>query len=126
MNGPGRRTLYRDVALDGRYRLHLTVFYVNTGDFARLPTDGAIGNDQQYRIDLVAPSAPLTSLAKGQLLANIYHTSPGDPSRLQPTEVTLDLSPWQGQTVRLRLVSADNQGPLRAGVDNIRFERIGQ
>jgi hypothetical protein len=126
MNGPGRRILYRDVTLDGRYRLHMTVFYVNGGGFGAVQTDGTIGNDQQYRIDLVVPAAPLASLAKDHLLANIYHTSPGDPSRVQPTEVTFDLSPWQGQTVRLRLVSADNQVPLRAGVDNIRFERIGQ
>jgi hypothetical protein len=38
--------------------------------------------------------------------------------------VTFDLTPWAGQTVRLRLTSADNQGPLRAGVDDIKFERI--
>ena len=31
MNGPGRRILYRDVKLDGRYTLRLTVFYVNAG-----------------------------------------------------------------------------------------------
>ena len=126
MNGPGRRILYRDVTLDGRYRLHVTAFYVNTGGFSTLQTDGTIGDDQPYRIDLVVPSAPLTSLAKDHLLANIYHASPGDPSRLQPMNVTFDLSPWQGRTVRLRLATADNQGPLRAGVDNIWFERIGQ
>ena len=34
-------------------------------------------------------------------------------------------SAWQGQTVRLRLAQTDNQGPLRAAVDNIRFQRIG-
>ena len=33
MNGPGRCILYRDVMLDGRYILHLTVFYVNAGGF---------------------------------------------------------------------------------------------
>jgi hypothetical protein len=124
MNGPGRRILYRDVTLDGRYRLHMTVFYVNAGAFSAPQTDGTIEDAQQYRIDLVVPSAPLTSLAKNDLLANIYHAAPGDPSRLPPTNVTFDLSPWQGQTVRLRLAVADNQGPLRAGVDNIRFERI--
>jgi CubicO group peptidase (beta-lactamase class C family) len=35
------------------------------------------------------------------------------------------VSAWAGRTVRLRLAGADNQGPLRAGVDNIRFRRIG-
>ena len=126
MNGPGRRILYRDVMLNGRYRLRLTVFYVNAGGFDALQTDGTIGDQQQYRIDIVAPSAPLTSLAKDHLLAHIFHGAPGDPSRLEPRTVTFDLSPWQGQTVRLRLTVADNQGPLRAGVDDVTFERIGQ
>jgi hypothetical protein len=128
MNGPGRRMLYRDVALDGRYTLHLTVFYVNAGTFAGPDTSGRqmLGDEQQYRIDLVSPEAPATSIAKGELLATIFQGRPGDPQRKEPTEVTFDLSPWAGRTVRLRLVSADNQGPVRAGVDNIRFERIGQ
>jgi hypothetical protein len=43
MNGPGRRILYRDVMVDGRYRLHLTVFYVNAGGFSTLQIDGTIG-----------------------------------------------------------------------------------
>jgi hypothetical protein len=128
MNGPGRRMLYRDVALDGRYRLHLTVFYVNAGGFSASDTSGrnTLGEEQQYRIDLLSPDAPTASTAKGELLATIFQGRAGDPSRQQPTEVTFDLSPWAGQTVRLRLASADNHGPLRAGVDNIRFERIGQ
>jgi retinol-binding protein 3 len=128
MNGPGRRILYRDITLDGRYRLHLTVFYVNAGGFSASDTSSrdTLGDEQQYRIDLVSPAAPTTSTAKGELLAAIYQGRSGDPSRQQPTKVTFDLSPWAGQTVRLRLASADNQGPLRAGVDDIRFERIGQ
>jgi retinol-binding protein 3 len=128
MNGPGRRILYRDVTLDGRYRLHLTVFYVNAGGFSATDPSGrdTIGDEQQYRIDLVSPSAPVASAAKDHLLATVFRGQPGDPSRRQPTEVTFDLSPWAGQTVRLRLASADNQGPLRAGVDDIRFERVGQ
>ena len=36
--------------------------------------------------------------------------------------MTVDLSKWEGQTVRLRLASVDNRGPLRAGVDDIRLE----
>jgi hypothetical protein len=128
MNGPGRRILYRDVTLDGRYRLRLTVFYVNLGTFSAASTSGlnAMSDEQQYRIDLVSASAPADSMAKEHLLASIFQGRPGDSSRLPPTEVTFDLSPWEGQTVRLRFASADNQGPLRAGVDNIRFERIAQ
>jgi hypothetical protein len=129
MNGPGRRIIYRDFTLDGRYMLRLTVFYVNDGGaFVDLEAldHATIGEHQQYRIDLVAPSAPVASLAKNDLLAKIFQTRPGDPSRKQPTEITFDLSQWQGQTVRLRLASADNEGPLRAGVDAIRLEPIAK
>jgi D-alanyl-D-alanine carboxypeptidase len=86
MNGPGTRILYRDLRLDGRFSLQLSVFYTSDG--------------------------PL-------------NTSPGDPARRPPTEARIDVSAWAGQTVRLRLATTDNQGPLRVGVDNIRFRRTG-
>jgi CubicO group peptidase (beta-lactamase class C family) len=127
MNGPGTRILYRDLRLEGRFTLQASVFYAGTGPFsspATLAYDSPQAN-QQYRIDLVGPSAPIDSVAKGDVLANVFHTSPGDPARRQPTEVRLDVSAWAGQTVRLRLAITDNQGPLRVGVDNIRFQRTG-
>lgn len=45
---------------------------------------------------------------------------------IRARQVVVDLSPWEGQTVRLRFAVADNLGPLRAGVDKIRFERLPQ
>ena len=127
MNGAGTRILYRDLRLEGRLALQLSVFYAGTGPFsspATLAHDAPEAN-QQFRIDLLSPSAPIDSVAKGDVLVNVFHTSPGDPARRQPTEVRMDVSAWAGQTVRLRLATTDNQGPLRVGVDNIRFERIG-
>jgi D-alanyl-D-alanine carboxypeptidase len=128
MNGAGTRILYRDLRLEGRFTLQLTVFYDATGPFsspATLAYDSPEAN-QQFRIDLVGPSAPIDSVAKGDVLVNVFRTSPGDPARRQPTEVSADLSAWAGRTVRLRLAGTDNQGPLRVGVDNIRFQRIGR
>jgi D-alanyl-D-alanine carboxypeptidase len=127
MTGAGTRILYRDLRLEGRFTLQLTVFYAGTGPFsspATLAHDTPEAN-QQFRIDLVGPSAPIDSVAEGDVLVNLFRTSPGDPARRQPTEVNLDVSAWAGQTVRLRLASTDNQGPLRVGVDSIRFQRIG-
>jgi hypothetical protein len=124
MNGPGRRILYRDVKLDGRYTLQLTVFYVNAGPLSSPDTldfEGS-GENQQFRIDIVAPSAPVDSLAAAHVLTNVFRTSPGDAERRAPAAVTVDLSKWEGQTVRLRLTGVDNLGPLRAGVDDIRLE----
>jgi hypothetical protein len=130
MNGAGTRILYRDLKLDGRYMLHLTVFYVNgqsgySSPFTSPKTLAATsGPNQQFRIDLVSTSAAVDSLADGDVQATVFQTSPGDVNRKPPTPVTFDLSRWQGQTVRLRLASADNQGPLRAGVDEIRLVPI--
>jgi hypothetical protein len=125
-NGPGTRILYRDVELDGRFVLHLTVFYAGAGGFSSPETlahDWPDAN-QQFRIDLVPLSAPIDSLAKRDVLVNIFKTSPGDPDRREPTAVSVDVSRWSGQTVRLRLAGTENTGPLRAGVDDIRFEPI--
>ncbi len=124
-NGFGTRILYQDVALDGRYRLTLSVFYVNEGRFTEAATSGpaALEDSQTYRIDLISPAASITSLAREDILATIFQGRPTDPARQAPTELTRDLSLWAGQTIRLRIVSSDNEGPLRAGVDDIRFQR---
>jgi hypothetical protein len=127
MNGPGTRLLYRDLRLDGRFTLQVTVFYETTGSFsspATLAYDAPEAN-QQFRIDLVRPAAPIDSVAEGDVLVNLFHTSPGDAACRQPTEVRLGVSAWAGQTVRLRLAGVDSQGPLRVGVDDIRFQRTG-
>jgi CubicO group peptidase (beta-lactamase class C family) len=127
MNGPGTRILYRDVKLDGNLMLKLSVFYSGFGGFsspATLAHDTPEAN-QQFRIDLLDPSAPIDSVARGDVLANVFQTSPGDPGRREPAVVSLDVSRWAGQTIRLRLAGTDNRGPLRVGVDNIRFEPIG-
>jgi hypothetical protein len=125
-NGPGTRILYRDVKLDGRFKLHLSVFYAGVGGFSS-PQSLAYDEraNQQFRIDVVALSAPIDSVAHGDVLVNVFKTSAGDPDRREPGSVGVDLSRWAGETVRVRLAGTDNRGPLRAGVDDIRFEPIG-
>ena len=86
-NGPGTRILYRDVKLEGRFRLHLTVFYAGVGGLSSPQTlayDEPRAN-QQFRVDLVAPSAPIDSVAHGDVLANVFKTSAGDPDRREPS-----------------------------------------
>jgi hypothetical protein len=125
MKGPGTRILYRDVTLDGRYRLHLTAYYVSATPLAAPDTlDHEIGPpNHQFRIDVIPTGAPIDSVAPAHVLARIFATANG-PRRLDPTPVTFDLSPWQGQTVRLRLAVTDNGGPLRAAVDDVHFEKL--
>jgi D-alanyl-D-alanine carboxypeptidase len=126
-NGPGTHILYRDVKLDGRFKLHLSVFYAGVGGFSSPQTLAydKPGANEQFRIDLVTPSAPIDSVAHGDVLENIFSTVAGDPDRREPSTVSADLSRWAGRTVRVRLAATDNRGPLRAGVDDVRFEPIG-
>jgi D-alanyl-D-alanine carboxypeptidase len=129
-NGPGTRILYRDLKLDDRYLLELTVFYANgfdglSGYSNRFVTPRTLatnaGPNQQFRVDLVIPTAAVDSMADADIRATVFETLPGVATRRSPAPVTLDLSRWEGQTLRLRIATADNQGPMRAGVDHIRL-----
>jgi CubicO group peptidase (beta-lactamase class C family) len=129
-NGPGSRVLYRDIKLDGPMLLELTIFYVNgmdglSGYSSRFVAPKTLatnaGPNQQFRIDLLAPTAAADSMADADLRATIFETAPDAPARLGPTPIRFDLSRWTGQTVRLRIATADNQGPMRAGIDNVRL-----
>jgi hypothetical protein len=126
MYGPGSIILYRDMQLDGSFRLHMTIFYVNgIPDFFNPDTLVWEGDpNQQFRIDLLDPSAPADSLAEGDVLATVFNTSPGDSASLDPTTITFDLSAWAGQTVRLRFADVNNLMAMRTGVDDILLEPI--
>jgi CubicO group peptidase (beta-lactamase class C family) len=127
-NGPGTRILYRDVRLDGRFKLHITVFYAGAVPFTSLPTlaHDVVEANQQFRVDLVRPAAPIDSVAKRDVLLTVFHTTTDEwPLGREPSQLVVDVSRLAGQTVRLRLAATDNRGPLRAAVDDIRFERIG-
>lgn len=126
MHDAGTRILHRMLKLDGRFMLRLTIFYEGSAKFFSPPSlDFSLAEpNQQFRIELIDPTVPVTSMARKHVLATIFRTSPGDPETLRPHEVTADLSRWAGQTVRLRLAQVDNRGPLRAGVDNLRLVEI--
>lgn len=91
---------------------------------ASLEFDGCEAN-QQFRVELMDPAAPADSTAAKDVLATMFKTSPGDPSRLVPRTITFDLSRWAGKRVRIRFAQVDNRGPLRAGVDDVRLAQIG-
>ena len=124
INGPGTRILYKDLRLDGRFSLRMNVFYTGRAAFSSPETlaHDATEPNQQFRIDLISLSAPIDSVAANDVLLNVFRTSRGDPTTRKPADVTVDLSSLAGGTVRLRLAEVDNQGPLRVGVDAIRFE----
>jgi len=125
---PGSRILYRDVRLDAPGVLHLTLFYDNNArelaSPASLDCDRCLPN-QQFRVEIMDPAAPIDSLAPRDVLATVFRTERGDRDRIDPLEIAVDLSPWTGRTIRLRCAQVDNRGPLRAAVGELRLEEVG-
>ncbi|NNF68534.1 MAG: hypothetical protein HKN01_02080 [Acidimicrobiia bacterium] len=131
MEYSGVRFLYRDIEVTGPWTLHAIVFYEHGIEtiydplcFGNFNGDAWFANvrTQQFRIDLVDPQAPIYSLEADDILATVFRTQSGDPPSLEPTPVTFDLSPWEGQTVRLRATQVDNADAFRAGIDDVRLE----
>ena len=74
------------------------------------------------RLRFEAPVARTSASAS----ATVFQKSPGDKPRSEPKPVTFDLLRFEGQTIRLRFACVDNQGPMRAGVDDIRLVPLVQ
>jgi hypothetical protein len=122
---PGTRILYRDLEVDGRPTLRFELYYHRYGPrFSAPPSlDHRVSPpNEQLRVDIVDVGAPLLSVAGDDVLANVLQTKPGDPAQLGPRTVSFDLSPWDGRTVRLRFAEVDNDGPVRAVVDDVRLD----
>jgi hypothetical protein len=121
--GPGLHVLYQDLTLPpgfSRYQLSLLAYYHVDAPIASPGTLDFTGPDnEQYRIEVMRPGAPLDSLASGDILATVFRTVTGDPEILSPTRRTADLSALAGQSVRLRLAEVDNQDVFNASADAI-------
>lgn len=119
----GSHVLYRDIDVTGELGLNLTLWYRNHAP--RFITPQTLGPfvrpNQQLRIDLVRPTAPVRSMADEDILATLFRTRVGAPLRIAPRVLHRDLSRFAGQTVRLRIAEVDNQGFFQAGVDAVRL-----
>lgn len=123
-NGPGTRILYQDftVATAGSQQLSLIAYYRSSAPMATLPALDVTGApNQQYRIDVIKPSAPIGSVDPEDILLNVFATETGDPTTMAPQTINADLAPFAGQTVRLRIAEADNQGFFNGGIDAVTY-----
>lgn len=120
--GPGLHILYQDVALEPGYPhvLSLIAYYESQESIVSPDSfDWESGPNQQYRIDVIKPTAPIETLEPEDILATLLHTETGDPTFLEPKMLSADLTGFGGQTVRLRFAEVDNEGPFNAGVDAV-------
>ncbi|MGN6663204.1 MAG: hypothetical protein ACTHK6_03180 [Solirubrobacterales bacterium] len=128
----GTHILYQDVALEPNWthELSMTVYYVSKAPLVTpmpdtLSSGGGEGGpppNQQYRIDVMKPTASPESVNPEDILATVFATGTGSPQQLGPAQYTANLTPFAGQTVRLRLAEVDNEGPLHAGVDSVAIQ----
>jgi hypothetical protein len=123
--GAGTHILYQDVALEPYYthQLSLLVYYRSAAPLAT-PSPETLNSEipaanQQYRIDVMKPTAPIESVNPSDILATVFATKTGDPEELGPTPLTVDLTPFAGQTVRLRFAEVDNEFYFAAGTDSV-------
>ena len=124
--GPGLHILYQDVALEPYYshQLSMLVYYQTGGDLFS-PNNFVFNepeDNQQYRVDVMKPSAAIESLSPADILATAFATATGGASALGTTPISLDLTPFAGQTVRLRFAEVDNQEVFNAAVDSVAIQ----
>jgi hypothetical protein len=126
---PDTLILYQDIALEaGRsHQLSLLAYYnsykpiaVPTPDILSIDEESLAGEkNQQFRIDVIKPEAPLESLNPDDILRTLFVTKPRDPQSMVPTRLTANLSAFAGQTVRLRIANAVHEEVFNAGVDAV-------
>jgi hypothetical protein len=124
--GPGLRILYQDVTIPkGLTFLSFTFGYENRAPaFATPDSLEFVGvANQQCRVDLMTPSADITSVAPGDVRQMLYRTEVGEPNSMPYTPMQFDVSKYVGQTFRLRFSDVDNQSYIQCFVDNVQIQR---
>ncbi len=126
---PETAILSQEVALEPfrSHRLSLLAYYDSVEPLA-VPSPDTLavdpekrgsGDQQQFRIDVMRAGSPIESVEPGDILTTLFETQPGDPLTMKPTQFTADLTPWAGQTVRIRIAVAAQEEILNAGVDAV-------
>ena len=119
----GSHVLYQDVAIPGGVSaVTLSVdLYINSDiGFSTPPTlDYKTKPNQQFRIDIMDPTADVQDVGGG-VLANLYATKSTDSPVTQAYATqTYDLTRFAGRTIRLRFAAVDNQDCFHVGLDNV-------
>jgi hypothetical protein len=133
---PGTVILSQDIALEpnSSHQLQLAFAYSSDAPIIipapdTLEAENEAIPNQQVRIDVMKPTAPITSVDPSDILATVFASSesenveevPGEEPEpfLEPRLLAADLSQFAGQTVRLRIAVAVTEAPLEAYVDNV-------
>src|SRR5260221_3753998 len=109
---PDTLILYQDIALETGYNHQLSLLaYYNSYEPIAIPTPNTLSVDeevlgvesnQQYRIDVMKPSAPLESIDPADILRTLLVTKPGDPQKMAPTRLTANARAFLTRKHKLR------------------------
>jgi hypothetical protein len=148
---PDALTLWQDIALEpeATHTLSLLAYYQSQLPLSNPSPDSlsveetVLGSqaNEQYRIDVMKPTAPLDSVNPEDILATVFKTEAGSPQTMKPTRFSVDLTPFAGQTVRIRAVVVNRFDPallppfeaegkhlvgaLNAGLDAVSIKSAG-
>jgi hypothetical protein len=122
--GPGTQLLYQDIVVPhGKPVLTFDLQLVNSaedGYFSpnTLLIDPQFTPNQQFRMDIMDPRAPIEDVGAG-VLRKVYQTQPGDPAITPYQTIQASLAEFAGRTVRLRFAVVVNRNNLDAGIDRV-------
>src|SRR5262249_25721744 len=130
---PATTILYQDVALEPYYSQQLTMtFYYRSLAPIKVPDPDTLSvtdlpepvepdepQQQQVRVDVMKPTAAIDSVNPSDILATLFANRTGDPQTMAPTQLSANLTPFAGQTVRLRIANAVHDFIFNAGVDAV-------
>jgi len=129
--------LYQDIALEPSWthQLSMDVYYHSEAPIF-VPSPNTLSSEegpiviieegeeippvnQQMRVDVMKPSAPIDSVNPSDILTTVFANKNGDSQTLVPTPFSVDLTPFAGQTVRLRAAVAAGDYYFNGGVDAV-------
>jgi PASTA domain len=121
---PDSMVLSQEVALKPgvSHELSLELNYRSAAPFVT-PSPDTLGVEtvpnQQVLVDVMKAGSPASSVEPSDILATLLQTEAGDPEEIGWTRLSADLTPFAGQTVRIRVVDANNESNLNVGVDAV-------
>ena len=112
---------YQDVTLPAAYHVWLKAryYFANYHTAYINPVDFSTAHpNQQVRIDIMYPAAPLDDLGSG-VLRNLVSTGPGTPPFVGPNPTRWEVTGFAGQTVRIRIAVVTTEAPLVVCIDGV-------
>lgn len=78
--------------------------------------------NQQFRMDVMKPGAPIKSLKDKHVLDRVYRTDRGDANRRNYRTIKADLTDYAGDRVRLRFAVVVTEAVLNVGIDAVKIK----